>query len=344
MNLIDLVSDTVTRPTPAMLETMASAQVGDDTFGEDPSVNALQDKAAEMFGVEAALFCASGTMTNQAAIMVHCRPGDEVICHRLAHIYSSEGGGIMTNSGASVKLLGDDSGLLDPADVAGAIGPENLHRPRTRMIAIENTSNMGGGTCYDWAALEEISRIARDAGLVYHLDGARLFNAMVAKGNSPKDYGALFDSISICLSKGLGCPVGSLLLGSADFIHEARRARKRLGGAWRQAGFMAAAGIHALDHHVERLAEDHEKARKLADCLAAQPYVKSIQPAETNIVVFRLADQAAGEALVGFLADAGIRIYHGGRGFMRMVAHLDVSMANIDTACAQLVAAAAKLG
>jgi threonine aldolase len=344
MNLIDLVSDTVTRPTPAMLEAMASAQVGDDTFGEDPSVNALQDKAAGMFGVEAALFCASGTMTNQAAIMVHCRPGDEIICHRLAHIYSSEGGGIMTNSGASVKLLGSDDGLMDAAEVAAAIGPENLHKPRTRMVAIENTSNMGGGTCYDWSVLEEIGRIARDAGLAYHLDGARLFNAIVAKGSSPREFGALFDSISICLSKGLGCPVGSLLLGSAEFIREARRARKRLGGAWRQAGFLAAAGIHALDHHVDRLTEDHENARKLADCLAGLPYVEAIQPVETNIVVFRLADQAAGEALVNFLADAGIRIYHGGRGFMRMVAHLDVSMGDIDTACGQLEAASAALG
>lgn len=344
MKMIDLVSDTITRPTPAMREAMAAAPVGDDVFGEDPTINALQDKAAAMFGAGAALFCASGTMTNQIAIMVHCRPGDEVICHRLAHIYVSEGGGIMANAGSSVRLVGGEDGRMTPGEVASALWDGDIHHARTRMVAIENTSNMGGGSCYDFAVLQEIGKFARDSGLAYHLDGARLFNALVATGQSARDYGALFDSISICLSKGLGCPVGSLLLGSAEFIGEARRVRKRLGGGWRQAGFLAAAGIHALDHHVERLAEDHAKAKRLADYLSGSSYVNSMKPVETNIVVFRLSGHDAGERLLGHLAEAGIRIYHVGQGLMRMVAHLDVAMDDVEAVCARLEAAEAILG
>ena len=331
--MIDLASDTVTRPTPAMLDAMLSAPVGDDVFGEDPSVNALQQKAAELFGMDAALFCASGTMTNQIAINVHTRPGDEVICHRLAHIYVYEGGGMMANSGVSVRPVGDDDGRIDAAQVVASINGDDVHLPRSRLVAIENTSNRGGGSCLDLSTLHTIGDLARDNGLAYHLDGARLFNALVATGATPADFGGLFDSISICLSKGLGCPVGSLLLGSREFIAEALRVRKRFGGGWRQAGYLAAAGIYALDHHVGRLADDHAKAKRLEACLAQQPYVAAVKPVETNIVRFQLAPATDGDEFVKALAERGVRGSHSGDGSVRVVTHLDVSDDDIERVC-----------
>ena len=331
--MIDLRSDTVTRPTPGMLDAMITAAVGDDVLGDDPTVNRLQEKAADLFGMEAALFCPSGTMTNQIAISVHTRPGDEVICHSQAHIYVYEGGGIMANSGASVRLLGTPDGLMDAREVEAAIGPDDIHAARTRLVALENTSNRCGGTCLEFSSIQAIGEVAKRRGLAFHLDGARLFNALAETEQTTRDYGATFDSISICLSKGLGCPVGSLLLGSRDFIDEARRVRKRFGGGWRQAGFLAAAGSYALEHHVERLSEDHAKARLLGNCLADQAWVAEVLPVQTNIVVFTLADPGLETAFLTALQDMGVLAIKLGQGKLRMVTHLDVSMEEIGQVC-----------
>lgn len=331
--MIDLRSDTVTRPGAGMLEAMMSAAVGDDVLGDDPTVNRLQEQAADLFGVEAALFCPSGTMTNQIAINVHTRPGDEVICHSQAHIYVYEGGGIMANSGASVRLAGTPDGRITSAEVAASINPDDVHAARSRLVALENTNNRCGGTCLDFSGIEAIGEVARQHRMGFHLDGARLFNALVETDQTARDYGATFDSISICLSKGLGCPVGSLLLGSRDFIHEARRVRKRLGGGWRQAGLLAAAGIYALENNVERLVEDHAKARRLGECLASQPYTASIAPVQTNIVVFDLAEPALDSAFIAGLTDKGVLAIKLGQGKLRMVTHLDVSVEAIEQVC-----------
>lgn len=331
--MIDLRSDTVTRPTPGMLKAMMTAAVGDDVLGDDPTIHHLQEKAADLFGVEAALFCPSGTMTNQIAINVHTRPGDEVICHSQAHIYVYEGGGIMANSGASVRLLGTPDGQMDAGEVEAAIGPDDIHAARTRLVALENTSNRCGGTCLEFTSIKAIGEVAKRRGLGFHLDGARLFNALAETGQTTRDYGSAFDSISICLSKGLGCPVGSLLLGGRDFIDEARRVRKRLGGGWRQAGFLAAAGIYALDHHIERLTEDHARARRLGACLADQSWVAKVAPVQTNIVVFELADPARATAFVEALQARGVLAIELGLGKVRMVTHLDVSTQEIEQVC-----------
>ena len=331
--MIDLRSDTVTRPTPGMLDAMMTAAVGDDVLGDDPTVNRLQEKAADLFGMEAALFCPSGTMTNQIAINVHTRPGDEVICHSQAHIYVYEGGGIMANSGASVRLLGTPDGLMDAREVEAAIGPDDIHAARTRLVALENTSNRCGGTCLEFSSIQAIGEVAKRRGLAFHLDGARLFNALAETEQTTRDYGAVFDSISICLSKGLGCPVGSLLLGNRDFIGEARRVRKRFGGGWRQAGLLAAAGSYALDHHVARLSEDHAKARLLGNCLADQAWVAEVLPVQTNIVVFTLTDPELETAFVNTLRDKGVLAIKLGQGKLRMVTHLDVSMEEIGQVC-----------
>jgi len=330
---IDFRSDTLTRPTPGMREAMMSADLGDDVYGEDPTVNALQEKAADLFGMESALFCASGTMTNQIAINVHVRPGDEVICHELAHIYIYEGGGIMANSGASVRPVGDADGTMSASEVEAAVNPDDPHRARSRLVAIENTSNRGGGRCLPIDDLSAIGEVAHRRGLSYHLDGARLFNALVATGEQARDHGGLFDSISICLSKGLGCPVGSLLLGERDFIREALRVRKRFGGGWRQAGMLAAAGIYALDHHVDRLAEDHDRAARLGRHVAQLPYVANMRPVQTNIVVFELSGADLAQRFIRALRDAGVRASLTGGAVVRMVTHLDLSDADIDRTC-----------
>ncbi|MGE0621896.1 MAG: low-specificity L-threonine aldolase [Pseudomonadales bacterium] len=331
--IIDFRSDTVTRPTPGMREAMLNADLGDDVYGEDPTVNALQEKAADLFGMESALFCASGTMTNQIAINVHTRPGDEVICHALAHIYIYEGGGIMANSGASVRTVGNADGTMSAPAVEAAINPDDPHSAKSRLVAIENTSNRGGGRCLPIDDLTAIAAVAREHGLAYHLDGARLFNALIATGERARDYGGLFDSISICLSKGLGCPVGSLLLGERDFIREALRVRKRFGGGWRQAGMLAAAGIYALDHHIERLAEDHGRAARLGRHLAQLPYVANVRPVQTNIVVFELTDADRARLFLRALRDAGVRASATGGAVVRMVTHLDLSDADIEKTC-----------
>lgn len=324
--MIDLRSDTVTRPTPAMLAAMMAAPVGDDVFGEDPTVNALEQKAARLFGMEAALFCPSGTMTNQLAIRTHVRPGDEVICDQISHVYLYEGGGIAVNALASVALLAGERGKLTPELIAPAINNRaDVHRPISRLVSLENTVNKGGGCYYTLPELAAIRQLCDEHGLALHLDGARLFNALVETGDAPEAYGRLFDSISICLSKGLGCPVGSLLLGSVTFIAQARRFRKLMGGGWRQAGFLAAAGIYALDHHVERLKIDHARARQIGQILAQQPEVAEVLPVDTNIVIIRLVDGITNTDYVAKLNEQGIRAVTFGPQLVRFVTHLDLT-------------------
>lgn len=329
--MIDLRSDTVTKPTQAMLETMMKAEVGDDVFGEDPSINQLEEKAASMFGMEAGLFCPSGTMTNQIAINVHTRPGDEIICHEYSHIYNYEGGGVAFNSSCQVRPLGGERGFMDPEAVKAAINPDDVHAARTGLIEIENTSNKGGGSCYEIDRLKAIANISSNHEIPLHLDGARIWNALVNTGQSARQIGSLFDSISICLSKGLGCPSGSVLLGSDKFIHQARRVRKKLGGGMRQAGFLAAAGIYALDHHIERLAEDHANAQKLKAGLEKCAQIRSIDPVQTNIVIFYLNEGLNGAHFLEKLREKGILAVDMGQGKLRFVTHLEIVEKDIDT-------------
>lgn len=320
---IDLRSDTVTRPTPGMLEAMFSARVGDDVFGEDPEINALEAKVAALFGKEAGLFCPSGTMTNQIAARVHAMPGEEVILHKLSHIYYYEAGGLMSNSGLSVCLLDGERGMISARDVEEHINPDDLHRPRTAMVSVENTMNKGGGAVYDNRVLAEIAEVCRRNQLIYHLDGARIFNALAVSGQTPAECGAMFDSISICLSKGLGAPVGSVLVGSAEFIRKARRVRKVFGGGMRQAGYLAAAGIYALDHHVERLKEDHRRAKELGSVLTEMPWVESVLPVETNLVIFRVAQPLNAARIMSALGEHDVHSIDFDRQSVRLATHLD---------------------
>lgn len=323
--MMDIRSDTVTRPTQGMLDAILSAQVGDDVFGDDPTVIALEKKAATMFGMEAGLFCPSGTMTNQIAINVHTRPGDEVICEAGSHVYKYEGGGIAFNSGASVRLIEGDRGRIRAEQIASNINPDDIHHPVSKLVVVENTSNRGGGSCYDPAELRKISRLCRDHALNLHLDGARFFNAMVATGVDPMETGNFFDSVSICLSKGLGAPVGSVLLGSRDFIHQSRRVRKLFGGAMRQSGFLAAAGIYALDHHIPRLANDHVRAATIGTLLQACPFVDNVFPIQTNIVIFTLSGRMTNDVFLEKLKEKGILAIGFGHQTIRMVTHLDIT-------------------
>jgi threonine aldolase len=326
--MIDVRSDTVTRPTPGMLQAMMAAEVGDDVFREDPTVNALQERVADLFGVEAALVFPSGTMSNQAGLRVHLRPGDEVICSEQAHIYVYEGGGVASNSGASVRLIRGDSGLFTAADVAANVNNRaDAHLPWTALVSVENTSNRGGGVCWRLGEIEAIAEVCRANGLGLHLDGARLFNALAATGETARAYGRVFDTLSICLSKGLGAPAGSLLLGSKDAIARAYRYRKAFGGGMRQIGYLAAAGLYALDHNVARLSEDHARARALADALAELPYVARVAPAETNIVIAHLDVAAA--ALVEHMAACGVRAMAMGPKMARFVFHLEIDDAGL---------------
>ncbi|MCE6990802.1 low specificity L-threonine aldolase [Dyadobacter sp. CY323] len=328
---IDLRSDTVTRPTLEMQRAMWAAEVGDDVLGDDPTVNALQEKAAKLFGMEDALFCPSGTMTNQLAIRVHTQPGSDVICDKYSHIYLYEGGGIMLNALSSVKLLEGDRGRISAKQVAEAISPENdIHSTLTRLVSLENTMNKGGGCYYDFAEIRAIRKVCDEKNIPLHLDGARLFNALVETRESTLQYGQTFDSISICLSKGLGCPVGSLLLGTKEVINKARRFRKVMGGGWRQAGFLAAAGIYALDHHVDRLKEDHQRAREIGAMFFSKPEIEEVFPVDTNIVIVRLAPGLSEADYVKKLADAGVYAVAFGKGLVRFVTHLDFTDSHLE--------------
>ena len=321
--MIDLRSDTLTKPSPEMHTAMMSAEVGDDMFGEDPTVAELERYAADMFGRDAALYCPSGTMTNQIAIRLHTRLQDEVICHKYSHIYLYESGGMMSNSGVSVNLLEGERGLITAADVKAAIQPDDIHSPVSRLVSLENTMNKGGGSCYDLDEIWSIRETCHEYGLALHLDGARLFNALVATGQNAKDYGEIFDTISICLSKGLGAPVGSLLVGSHDDIKRAKRVRKVMGGAWRQAGYIAAGGLYALQHNIKRLEEDHVKAKQIASVLEYLDYVEEIYPCETNILIFKLTDKYTHQEFVAKLAEHHVAAFAFGPQLIRFVTHLD---------------------
>ncbi|MBD1364319.1 aminotransferase class I/II-fold pyridoxal phosphate-dependent enzyme [Mucilaginibacter sp. ZT4R22] len=319
---VDLRSDTVTKPTPGMLEAMWSAKVGDDVFGEDETVNALEEKAAAMFGIEAAIYCPSGTMTNQIAIKCFTQPLDELIADQTAHVYRYEGGGIAFNSGVSTRLLNGYRGILTPEMIEPEINDDNIHYPHTSLVVLENTVNKGGGSCYTLEHIKPIAALCKAKGLKLHLDGARVFNALAHTGDKPADYGNCFDGISVCLSKGLGAPVGSVLLADKATIKYARRIRKVLGGGMRQAGFLAAAGIYALDHHVERLKIDHKHAQIMAEELGKQSWVTNVVPVETNIILFDTVEPA--EIVLARLEAKGIKANSTDTHRIRFVTHLDV--------------------
>jgi threonine aldolase len=327
---IDLRSDTVTKPTPGMLEAMMHAQVGDDVFGEDPTVNQLETTAAALFGMEAAMYCPTGTMSNQVAIKSHTQPGDEVICERQAHIYIYEGGGIAFNSGAQTRSIPGDRGRIRAQDVEESINPDDVHRARTSLVCLENTSNRGGGSCYDFAEILKIRKVCDQHGLALHLDGARIFNALVAKGETPAQYGRVFDSISFCLNKGLGCPIGSVLLGRATFIRQARRIRKVFGGGMRQAGYMAAAGVYALEHHVERLEQDHRFAKQLAAQLEQKQFVHRVMPVETNIVIVETRPEVPAKTIAEKFSREQVQVIAIAAHQVRLVTHLDITAPMMD--------------
>ncbi len=323
--IIELRSDTFTLPTPGMKEAMMNARVGDDVFGEDPSINELEAMGATMFGMEASIFCPSGTMTNQVGINIHTRPGDELICDEMSHVYIYEGGGIAFNSGSQVKALKGNRGRLTAPQVEAAINPYDIHKAMTRVVSIENTTNRGGGACYDFKDLVAIKEVCKKNGLAFHLDGARLWNALIAQPETAKDYGNLFDTISVCLSKGLGAPVGSLLLGTKEHIRQARRVRKKFGGGMRQAGFLAAAGIYALNNHIQRLQEDHQHAAHIASTLKSKSWVSDILGPETNILIFTVSGAFTAAGLCSELEKHKIRSMAISPTQVRMVFHLDVT-------------------
>ncbi len=324
--IINLLSDTVTKPTQGMLEAMCKAEVGDDVFNADPTVNELQEKIAKLFGKEDALFFPSGTMANQVAIKLHTQPGEQIICDKWAHVYNFEGGGPAFNSGVSCKLIDGDRGMFTAELVLENISNrKDIHQAITTLITIENTANKAGGACWDINEIKNISSVCKENDLSFHLDGARLFNALVAKNETPKQYGDLFDTISICLSKGLGCPVGSLLLGTKAHIQKALRYRKLLGGGMRQIGYLAAAGLYALDYHVERLEEDHRNAIKIAAVLEKATYIKKVEKVETNIIIFYTNNTIDDTNFVKILADEDVLITGMGQGKLRMVFHINIT-------------------
>lgn len=327
---IDLRSDTVTRPTPGMLDAMFKAEVGDDVFSEDPTINTLEERAAKMFGKEAGLFCPSGTMTNQIAINVLTKPGDEVVCDYTSHIYQYEGGGIARNSGVQAKLLTGDRGRISATQVEESINQIFDWLTRTKLVSIENTVNKAGGSFYTLQQMKDLSEVCNRNGLLMHLDGARIFNAVIEAGYTPAQIGPLFNSISVCMSKGLGAPAGSLLLGTKDFIREARRARKVFGGGMRQAGYFAAAGLYALDNHIDRLKEDHRRAKVLAEAISKLPYIKELLAVETNILIFTLHDAIPLDYFMEILNDNGIQCAIFGKQTVRFVTHLDIDDNMID--------------
>ncbi len=323
--MIDYRSDTVTKPTAAMLDAMFKAKVGDDVFVEDPTVNELEQFAANMFGMDAALFCPSGTMTNQIAIKCHTQPGDEVICDRLSHIYQYEGGGIAFNSGCSVNLVDGKRGILTAELIEQSINADDVHKAATSLVSLENTCNRGGGSCYSFSEIIRIKEVCNRHNLKLHLDGARLFNAIIAKSESPKQYGETFDSISICLSKGLGTPIGSLIIGNRDFIKKARRIRKVFGGGMRQVGYLAAAGLYALQNNIDRLSVDHQNAQKLVNSLLKKDFIDEILPTETNIVIFSVKNKMTPSLFIEKMKEKNILMYPISPTQVRIVVHLDIT-------------------
>jgi threonine aldolase len=313
-----------------MLKFMFAAKVGDDVFKEDPSINELETKAAAIFGKEAGLYCPSGTMTNQAAIKAHTQPGDEVICDVTAHIFNYEGGGMSFNSGVQAKLINGDRGRYTAAQLKDALHAEADWLPRTSLVAVENTSNRGGGSYYNLKNVQEIAEVCRANKLALHMDGARIFNALAETGEDPKEYGKICDSISVCFSKGLGAPVGSVILGSKEFIAKTRRVRKLLGGGMRQGGYLASAAIYALDHNVKRLKEDHKRAKHIGSLLKDKAYIETMLPVDTNIIIFHLKDSMPAEKFTGALKEQNILVSLMGKQAIRMVTHLDFNDAMLE--------------
>ncbi|MBR9853990.1 MAG: aminotransferase class I/II-fold pyridoxal phosphate-dependent enzyme [Algicola sp.] len=322
---INLISDTVTRPSAGMLEAMMNAKVGDDVFKNDPTVNELEAKVADYFGMEAALFFPSGTMTNQTAIKIHTNPGDQLICDKYAHIFNYEGGGVSFNSGVSCKLVDGHRGMMKAEQIEVSINPPDFyHSPLTTLVSIENTTNKGGGACWDFDELKKIRKVCDEHNLKYHLDGARLWNALVKKGEDPKAYGKIFDTISVCFSKGMGCPVGSVLVGSQKDMDKAIRVRKVFGGGMRQSGYLAAAGIYALENNIDRLAEDHKKAEEIGEVLRSLDFIKKVEPIETNIIIFEINEnKMSSETFLEQLNKNQVSIIGMGQGKLRIVTHLD---------------------
>jgi len=321
---INLISDTVTKPTPGMLQAMMEAEVGDDVFGQDPTTKALEEKMAEMFGHESALFCPSGTMTNQIAIKAQTQPLDEILCDELSHIYRYELGGYGFHSGVAIHVMRGNKGIVSPEMVHQGVKPKADWNPVTKLLCLENSINMGGGNYYTLNQIIPIVDAARSHNLLVHLDGARLFNVLVETGESTLAYGKLFDSISICLSKGLGAPVGSVLIGKKEMIDAARRVRKVMGGGMRQAGYLAAAGIYALDNHIDRLKEDHQRARICGKKLETASWVKEVSPVFTNIIIFKVADHLTTQEVAAKLAKENILCSPVTDKIMRWVFHLDI--------------------
>jgi threonine aldolase len=321
---INLISDTVTKPSPEMLQAMFNAKVGDDVFKQDPTVNAFEKMVADLFGMESALFFPSGTMTNQTAIKLNTNPGDQIICDKWSHIHLYESGGASANSGVNFNLLDGNRGMISAEQVkAGINDPEFYHTPLSKMVGIENTTNKGGGACYDIEELQKIKQVCTDNNLKYHLDGARLWNALVAKKQHPKQFGELFDTISVCFSKGLGAPIGSVLISDAETMHRALRIRKIFGGNMRQSGYLAAAGIYALQNNINRLADDHRRAKELEKQLEQCDWVAKVEPVETNIIVFSVQPHIEDKQVMDKLKQKGIAISLLGKGALRMVTHLD---------------------
>jgi threonine aldolase len=322
--IIDLRSDTITKPTKGMLEAMLSAKVGDDVYKEDPTVNALEERIATMFGKKTALFFPTGSMANQAAIKLHTNPGEQVICDKYAHIYNYEGGGASFNSGVSCKLIDGNRGMFNSDQVLESINPPDFyHSPLTRLVAVENTTNKGGGACWNFEEIKKIRTVCNEHNLGYHLDGARLWNALVNTNETALQYGEVFDTISVCLSKGLGCPIGSVLVGDEDIMKGAIRIRKIFGGGMRQVGYLAAAGLYALDHHIDRLKQDHNKAKEIGEVLGNLSQIKTVEPIETNIIIFELDPDVNETVFVQNLAKNNIHIIGMGGGKLRIVTHLN---------------------
>jgi len=320
--IIDLRSDTVTKPTPEMLNAMINAEVGDDVYKEDPTVNALEERIAKMFGKESALFFPSGSMANQAAIKLHTQPGEQLIADKYAHVFNYEGGGVSFNSGVSCKLIDGDRGMITADQVQESINPPDFyHSPLTSLVCIENTTNKGGGACYDFEEIIKIRKVCSDHNLGYHLDGARLWNALVAKKEQAIQYGEMFDTISVCLSKGLGAPMGSVLVGDQEIMEQAIRVRKVLGGGMRQIGYMAAAGLYAVENHLDRLQEDHKRANEIGQILEGISFVTNVEPIDTNIVIFTIEGNE--EDFIAKMAVKNIHFYSMGQGKLRFVTHLD---------------------
>ena len=321
---IDLRSDTVTKPTKGMLQAIMNAEVGDDVYKEDPTVNKLEKYVANLFGMDEALFFPTGSMANQAAIKLHTQPAEQLICDKWAHVFNYEGGGASFNSGVSCKLVDGHRGMITAKQVEENINPPDFyHSPLTTLVCLENTTNKGGGACYDFEEIKKIRSVCDKHNLGLHLDGARLMNAIVAKKENPKDYGNVFDTLTICLSKGMGTPLGTVLLGKKELMNNAMRVRKVLGGGMRQIGFMAAAGLYAFENHIERLEEDHKKASEIATILSEQSYVKEVEPTETNIVIFYLQENLSEETFMNDLQSQDIIISNMGQGKLRIVTHLD---------------------